>query len=194
MDKKSIIEFFDRMAPGWDSGAGSSDEIVGTILDNAGVTDGVSVLDIGCGTGALIPYYLKRNISSVTAVDISEKMIEIAKGKFTDPKVRFLCADAETTRFEALFDCCVIYNAFPHFPDPYSLIRNLSGSVKTGGRLTIAHGSSREHVDRHHMEHASSVSVGLMSDDELAALLSPYFDVTVTVSNDCMQQIVGVKK
>jgi len=33
-----------------------------------------------------------------------------------------------------------------------------------------------------------------MSDDELAALLSPYFDVTVTVSNDCMQQIVGVKK
>ncbi len=194
MDKKQIVEFFDRLAPQWDADTVRNDDIIKTILDYAGITDGVSVIDVACGTGVLIPYYLNRNVARVTAVDISEKMIEIAKGKYPDPRVSFVCADAETARFEQSFERCVIYNAFPHFPDPRSLIRNLASCINSGGILTIAHGHSREDIDRHHMEHASSVSVGLMSDDELTTLLSPYFDVIVSISDDRMQQIVGVKK
>lgn len=194
MDKKNVIEFFDRLAPQWDADMVRNDDVINTILDYARITEGVSVLDVACGTGVLIPDYLRRNVSYVTGVDISENMTQIAKEKFLDPKVSFICADAETTSFDQSFDRCVIYNAFPHFPDPHSLIRNLASCVKKGGILTIAHGASREQLDRHHMEHASAVSVGLMPDDELTALLSPYFDVIVSVSDDMMQQIVGVKK
>lgn len=194
MDKQQVVEFFDRMAPGWDAGTVGNDDIINTILDYAGISEGVSVLDVGCGTGVLVPYYLARNAAKITAVDISEKMIGIAREKFSDPKVSFVCADAETMCFEKEFDSCVVYNAFPHFPDPSALVKNLSACIKTGGILTIAHGHSREQIDRHHREHADLVSVRLMDDDALSALLAPYFNVVVTVSDDHMQQIVGVKR
>lgn len=194
MNKKEIIEFFNSRACNWDSDSGHDAEVIRTITANASISEGLSVLDIGCGTGVMIPFYLERNVASITGVDISENMLSVAKEKFTDPRVSFICADAETMRFEEAFDCCVIYNAFPHFPDPDSLVRNLAEGIKPGGTLTIAHGSSREHIDRHHMEHAGTVSKRLMSDDEMASLLSPLFDITVTVSNEKMVQIVGVKK
>lgn len=194
MNKHDVTEFFDRLAPNWDADMVRDENIIKTILDNAGIEEGVTVLDVACGTGVLIPDYLIRNVAHVTGVDISEKMIKIAKEKFQDPRVTLICADAETTQFESLFDCCVVYNAFPHFPNPYSLTRSLAANIKVGGKITIAHGSSREHIDHRHMEHASAVSLKLMSDYDLATLLTPYFDVNVIISDDRMQQIVGVKK
>ncbi len=173
MNKHDVIEFFDRLAPEWDADMVRDESIIKTILDNVGIAAGVTVLDVAYGTGFLFPDYLKRNVVRVAGIDISEKMIEIAKEKLCDPRVTLICADAETTQFESQFDCCVVYNAFPHFPNPYSLIRSLAANIKVGGKLTIAHGSSREHINHHHMELASMVSVGLMSDDELVALLSP---------------------
>lgn len=195
MEKNKIISFFDGKAPVWDKASPiSSDDIVNTILDNAGVVKGVSVLDIGCGTGVLVPYYLERDAASVIAVDFSEKMIETAKAKFADPRLKFVCADAETTDFGGPFDCCIIYHTFPHFIDPGAVIANLAKQVKKGGKITVAHGFSREMIDMHHHEVASEVSVELLPDDEIAALLAPYFDVTVTISDDKMQDMVGVRK
>lgn len=194
MDKKEIISFFDRLAPEWDKDTVKDDTVINTILDNAGVQAGVSVLDVGCGTGILMPYYLSRNVLKVRGLDISEKMIGIAEKKFADSRVSFTCADAETVKLDDLYDCCVIYNAFPHFPTPSLLIGNLAKHIRKGGRLTIAHGSSREDIDHCHMEHAGSVSMKLMSDDELVLLLSPYFEGIVTVSNSRMLQIVCIRK
>lgn len=194
MEKAKIIEFFDRLAPTWDSGPASNDKITNTILDYAGISEGVSVLDVGCGTGALIPYYLKRGASHVTGIDISEQMIAAASNKFTDPTVSLMHADAEIAGFSRLFDCCVMYNVFPHLPNPEAVIQNLSAFIRTGGILTIAHGGSREHIDSHHMHHAPEVSVMLMSDSEISHILSEHFEVILTISDEDMHQIVGVRK
>ena len=113
MSKKDIIEFFDGFAPQWDADMVRDEEVIATILDNAGVKAGVSVLDVACGTGVLIPDYLRRGAASVTAIDISPKMIAYAREKFPQSNVHLLCADVETMRFESLFDCIVVYNAFP---------------------------------------------------------------------------------
>ena len=48
------------------------------ILDNAKVSEGKNILDVACGTGVMIDYYLERKVNSVTGVDFSEKMCEIA--------------------------------------------------------------------------------------------------------------------
>lgn len=194
MEKTKIIEFFNQLAPAWDAGTPCSSIVINTILDYAGITAGISVLDVGCGTGVLIPYYLERGVSHVTGMDISEKMIAVAAGKFIDPRVSFLHADAETAYFDRLYDYCVIYNAFPHFPNPKAVIDNLSACIRKGGILTIAHGGSRAQIDSHHMQHAHEVSVPLLSDSDLAELLSEYFEVIVTVSDEHMHQIVGVRK
>ena len=194
MSKRDIIAFFDGFANQWDADMVRDEAVIATILDNAGVRAGVSVLDVACGTGVLVPDYLQRGVSSVTGVDISPKMIAYARKKFTQPNVHLLCADVETTRFESLFDCIIIYNAFPHFFDPAHLIKKLAGDLKIGGILTVAHGMSREKINHHHSGSASKVSVNLMDVDALEELLAPFFDVTVKISNEKMYLVAGVKK
>lgn len=195
IEQKHVIDFFDKLAPDWDAQLIRSDEKIRRILDHAGVTEGSLVLDVACGTGVLIPDYLSRGVSFVTAVDISPEMIRIAKEKyraFTD-RVRFLCGDVETADVGTGFDAVVVYNAFPHFPDPERLIRHLAGLLKDGGILTIAHGASREVIDAHHNGAASLVSNGLMAAEDLARIFSSYLEVTTVISDDEMYQVAGKK-
>ena len=192
MNQKDIIAFFDRLAPQWDAGMIRSDEIIGIILDNAGVRAGVDVLDVACGTGVLIPDYLERDVASVTGIDISPEMAKIAAGKFPQDNVQIICGDVESAEFERKFDCIVVYNAFPHFPQPQRLIRHLASLLKKGGTLTVAHGMSRAEIDHHHSGSASTVSMGLISEDELAAMFEPELKVIVKISDERMYQVTGV--
>jgi demethylmenaquinone methyltransferase/2-methoxy-6-polyprenyl-1,4-benzoquinol methylase len=195
MEKKDIIEFFDRCAPFWDADMIKSDQIIGKILDNAEVGPDMDILDVACGTGVLFDYYLERNVASVTGIDIAPKMAEIAQGKYADnPKVEVICGDVEEYAFSRKFDRVVVYNAFPHFPYPKRLIKVLAGLLKEGGRLTVAHGMSREAIDNHHSGAASKVSNGLMTAESLKKIFDAHFTVEVVVSNDYMYQVSGVKR
>ena len=191
MRKQDVMEYFDRMAPTWDADLIRNEAVIATILDNAGVKPGVRVLDVACGTGVLIPDYLARGVESVTGVDISYEMIRHAAEKFPQENVKFLCADVENAPLDE-YDEIMVYNAFPPFPEPEELIKSLVGHLAIGGKLTIAHGQSRERIDGHHKGHASKVSVGLMSEHALAGMMRKYLDVTVKISNDRMYQVTGV--
>ena len=195
MNKQDVIEFFDRMAPGWDADMIKNDAIIGKILDNAEIEEGQDILDVACGTGVMFPYYLERNVASVTGIDISPEMAKLAEGKFAgEARVQVICGDVEEVDFDKKFDRIVVYNALPHFPKPKRLIKLLSGLLKENGRLTIAHGQSRETIDGHHKGTASKVSNGLMSADSLKKLFDPHFDVEVMISNSRMYQVSGVKR
>jgi len=195
MEKKDIIEFFDRCAPTWDADMVKSDKIIGTILDNAEVGAGMDILDVACGTGVMFDYYLQRNVSSVTGIDISPEMAKLASQKYCgEPKVQVICADVEEYAFGRKFDRIVVYNAFPHFPYPKRLIKTLAGLLKEGGRLTVAHGMSREAIDNHHSGSASKVSNGLMAAENLKRIFDAHFQVEVVISNRHMYQVSGVKR
>ena len=86
----------------------------------------------------------------------------------------------------------MIYNAFPHFPEPERLISHLAGLLAPGGTLTVAHGFSREALDAHHAKTARSVSNGLLPVEALAGLFAQQLTVTVQISNDEMYQVVGL--
>ena len=195
MNKQDVIDFFDRMAPSWDADMIKNDEIIGKILDNAEVEAGMDVLDVACGTGVMFPYYLDRGVASVTGIDISSEMAKIAESKFAeDARIRVICGDVEEVDFGKKFDRIVVYNAFPHFPKPKRLLKILAGLLKDDGRLTIAHGQSREAIDGHHQGSASKVSNGLMSAESLKKLFDPHFEVEVMISNSRMYQVSGVKR
>lgn len=194
IEKKDIIAFFDRCAPGWDAETVRNDAVIDRILDNGGVGPGCHILDVACGTGVLFPDYLKREAGSVTAVDISPRMAEIAAEKSRGTQIRVVCGDVETLSFSRLFDCCMVYNAFPHFPDPGRLIRVLAGLLKPGGRLSVAHGMSRDRINAHHGGAAAAVSRGLMDAWELAELFAPYLKVDVVISDEEMYQVSGRKE
>ena len=195
MEKKDIIEFFDRCAPTWDAEMIKSDAKIGRILDNAEVGPDMDILDVACGTGVMFDYYLERNVSSVTGIDIAPEMAKIAAQKYADePKVQVICGDVEEYAFDRKFDRIVVYNAFPHFPYPKRLVKILAGLLKEDGRLTVAHGMSREAIDNHHNGPASKVSNGLMTAENLKRIFDAHFEVEVVISNRHMYQVSGVKR
>lgn len=195
MKKSDVIEFFDNYAPRWDTEQIDKTPIINRILDNAGIREGQDVLDVACGTGVLFPFYLERGVKSVTGIDISHEMAKLAQQKHQDyPNIQVICGDVEETRFGKKFDTIMVYNAFPHFPDPNRLIATLASLLNDGGRLTVAHSASREQIDDHHKGPASKVSNGLMYADELKAIFDPYFAVDVMISNQEMYQVSGTKR
>ena len=195
MNKQDVIEFFDRCASTWDADMIKNDTIINRILDNAEVGEGMSVLDVACGTGVMFDYYLNRGVSDIVGIDISPEMAAIASGKYVgDPRTQVICGDVEEYTFDRKFDRIVVYNAFPHFPHPKRLIKILSELLSEGGRLTVAHGASRETIDGHHSGAASKVSNGLMDAYSLKRMFDARFDVEVVISNRHMYQVSGVKR
>ena len=192
MDKDAVRDFFDRCAPSWDAEMIRNEDVIRRILDNAGVRAGIDILDVACGTGVLFTDYFERGVRSVTGIDLSPEMAMRAREKF--PEAEVICADVEEHHFERRFDVVVVYNAFPHFPDPKRLIETLAKMTKEGGRLTAAHGMSRKKIEAHHSGAASKVSVALPEATELAKLFEPWFDVDVTISDDEMYQVAGTRK
>ncbi len=191
MNKQTIIDFFDRCAPSWNANMVRDEQIISTILDNGGICQNIDVLDVACGTGVLFEDYLKRNVKSVTGIDISPKMVEIAKNKYANIDV--VCGDVEEYDFGKQFDAIMVYNAFPHFPNPQRLIERLASLTKQGGRLSVAHSMSREALAHHH-KYVMHVSIELLSAEELAKLFDPYFDVDISISDDKMYQVSGIRK
>ena len=195
MNKNDIIKFFNEYAPTWDENMVCNDEIIAIILENAHIKDGVKVLDVACGTGVLFPYYFDCNVESITGIDISPKMIEIAASKYSDTKIlKIICGDVETHTFDDKFDVIMVYNAFPHFPEPKRLIDVLADLLKPKGVLSIAHSMSREALLKHHSGAASKVSIDLLHENVLADLMTPYFNIETIISNDEMYQVVGIRK
>lgn len=191
MDKKKIAEFFDNCAPWWDKDIIRNEKVIELILDHAGVRPGISVLDVACGTGVLFPDYEKRGVAKLTGIDLSPEMARIAGEKF--PWAKVLQGDVEEWAFQEQFDCVMVYNAFPHFPEPARLIARLASLVRPGGRLSVAHGMSRCQLQAHHAGRASSVSIELLEEGELAALMSPWFRVDTVISNHEMYQVCGTR-
>ena len=192
MKKSDVAEFFDRCAPWWDADMIRNEDLIAAILDNGGIRPGIDVLDVACGTGVLFPDYQSRGVASVTGIDISSEMARIAGEKF--PEATVICGDVEEYDFGRQFDAVMVYNAFPHFPDPAKLIETLAGLVKPGGRLSVAHGMSRAALQQHHAGRASKVSIDLIHEQELADLFAPYFDVDVIISNERMYQVAGTRR
>lgn len=157
---------------------------IDAILDAAGVRKEMRVLDVACGTGVLFEDYIARGAAQIVGVDLSPEMVRIARRKHPQSHIAVVCADIEEVELEAPFDCCVVYNALPHFPDPGRLIARLSRFVAPRGRLCIAHAMSRDALIKHHAGRADTVSRPLPELNEVCVLFEPFFSSDVAVSDD----------
>jgi demethylmenaquinone methyltransferase/2-methoxy-6-polyprenyl-1,4-benzoquinol methylase len=160
MDNLIIKNFFDERACEWDSHERTPMSCIEELLLFAQIKSGERVLDVGCGTGVISGSLMQKS-GDVTAVDLSEKMIAEARKKYEGSGIRFVCADLYSFE-DGLFDCIVIYNAYPHFTDKAALECKLGALLKTGGRLVIIHSMGREKLNAHHSGH-EGVSAPLQS-------------------------------
>ena len=180
MDNDQIRKFFDSHAGSWDADMEDASSKINIILDGIEPLEGMDILDIGAGTGVLVPYLLERKAGHITECDISSEMIEVNKRKYSGLKeVSHIAGDASEMDFPHLYDRIIIYNAFPHFSDRPKLIANLAAQLKKDGSLVIAHSRSCAELDVHHSSISTEIYSHLGKAEEIAYLLKDGFrDVT----------------
>lgn len=91
--------------------------------------DSPHILDIGAGTGLLSSFMLARYPNAkVTLIDLSEKMLEVAKSRFENhPHVTYLVGDYTKHPFDEQFDLVVSSLSIHHLTDTEK--RNLYGKI-----------------------------------------------------------------
>lgn len=188
-----IAAFFDNAAKNWDETSRSDPLILERIAEIAGVCENCSVLDAGCGTGVMFPHYLKRNVREITAVDLSQNMLDEARRKFPSAPITFVCLDAARFDPGRTFDCVTVHNAFPHFSDPDETLRRLAALTSPGGTLTVAHSISREKVLQCH-ENVPEISFELPEADVLAKRFGTDFENFTIISDETCYIVSAVKK
>lgn len=77
------------------AGAGEWEDLQKLLPDFAGK----QVLDLGCGYGWHCAYAAEHGAAHVTGVDLSEKMLEVARQKASFPQVEYLHAAIEDVDF-----------------------------------------------------------------------------------------------
>lgn len=96
------------------------------------------VLETGCGTGKNTTWFLDRG-ASVTAVDLSAAMMELAKQKAGAGKVEFYQADItrEWDFRQGLYDLVSFSLVLEHIRDLDPVLRKAAASLVTGGHVYI---------------------------------------------------------
>lgn len=93
-----------------------------------------SVLDLGCGDGLNILLLNRMGIKKVVGVDISKKLLEMAKEN--NPKTKFYVGSAESLPFkDSTFSVVLIDSVLHHLMKYDKPIREIRRVLKKGGKL-----------------------------------------------------------
>jgi len=198
MDEKQYLQqtrqFFDDLAPGWDSRVYHDARKLKLIVDICGLAPGGRLLDIGCGTGVMIGELLEREPRELVAVDISPRMIEQAAKKYRDARLKLVTGDLFDLE-EIGFDLALLYSVYPHFPHKEKLAHRLAQLLRQGGRFMIAHSESRDIINnRHQGGMTERLSQPLEPVLQEAQIWQKYFDIDILADTEQLYLLSGKLK
>lgn len=175
MSKKT---YFNKAADSWDKRfcTPTLSSFLEKLVPQFGLEAGQNILDVGTGTGVLIPYLVRAvgPAGSVTAVDYSENMIKICKTKHSHLKnLSIKIGNIEETAFPTeSFDAVICFGAFPHLENKEKALQNINRILKSSGKLVIAHALSSEELKTHHNNASSTVMHDVLPEEaEMKKLL-----------------------
>lgn len=100
---------------------------------------GKRVLDLGCGYGWHCIYAMEHGAASVTGIDISQKMLEVAKKKTTFPQVQYRCMPIEKMDFAPeSFDIVLSSLAFHYIRSFEEIARKVNACLAPGGYFVFS--------------------------------------------------------
>ena len=155
------MDFFNSMAEKWDERCYHDPVKIDRMLDMLNIQKGAACLDVGTGTGVMIPFLHKRagDGGKIVAVDMADQMLKVAQRKNTYPNVDFVLGDVlEGDLPGGFFDAVICYCVFPHFAEKQAALRILQGYLKKGGMLLIGHSQSRGQINHMHKSAPEAVA------------------------------------
>ena len=104
------MNFFDEMAGVWNKACRYDTGRIEKVLSVLQLKQGDTVLDIGTGTGVMIPFIREQvgHYAPIVAVDSSEKMLREASLRFPNAGVSFVRADVERDRLGGRFNAILL--------------------------------------------------------------------------------------
>jgi len=184
--------YIDRQGENWDRHARHELHKLRTIMRVLDLRVGQRVLDVACGTGVLFPWLLSRDPQLLMGIDISEAMTENARAMHRDRRLRIVTADYFNME-AGNFDRIIVFNAYPCFPDREKFAQRTLKLLIPGGRFVVAHNAGRKGVNA--MPEAwGGCSAPLQSADEECSWFEPYFEMDVSIDNEELYLISGVKR
>ena len=135
----NLAETYDRIAEDWHRDHSNDDWWVkGTEVLISKMPSGGTLLDVGCGSGVKAKYFLDRGFS-VTGIDISKKLLEIARreapyGHFELLKMENLAMLNQT------FDTVFAQASLLHIPKAATgdVVRGMASCTNKGGHVYLA--------------------------------------------------------
>ena len=142
--------FFENLAREWDlSQPPGRDSVINRLLEpfDQALVQSKSILDVGTGTGAMIPILQNRYPASrIISVDLAENMLRIAKRKMLNDCL--VQSDVHALPFrDGNFACVICHNSFPHFWQKDQALMEIRRVLQVEGKLLILHDISREKVN-----------------------------------------------
>lgn len=117
------------------------------VVSLAALKPGERVLDVGSGTGVLLPIVARHKPSRVVACDLSAQMLSVLAERH--PQVETVQADIAALGLPAgSFDCAFLNAVFPNLPDKPAALASLARLLAPGGRIVISHPEGRGFVRR----------------------------------------------
>ena len=166
--RRPLTGFFDRVAEGWDTRFADDPErlaALATALDLLPAAP-ARVLDVGTGTGAAALLIAERYpAAEVTGIDVAPAMIEVARRKTADQRVRFLVADVTSLDPGDGHDLVVLLNMPPFFGHVARLLRPGGHVISVASRgpatpFFVAASTLRRGFERRGLETVAAATAG----------------------------------
>jgi ubiquinone/menaquinone biosynthesis C-methylase UbiE len=118
---------------------------------------GGSLLEVGAGTGALIPVLYRRYPGiRLCSIDLARAML--VKASQTTPLVQVAQSDVHRLPFSGqAFSAVICHNSFPHFGDKPFALAEIRRVLRPGGHVLILHNLPRLKVNAIHQNALSEV-------------------------------------
>lgn len=108
------------------------------IVAAASIRETDMVMDIGTGTGVLIPLIRQYAPEAIYANDLSESMLASVKERY--PEVKILLGGVRKLSLpDASVDVFFINACYPNLVDKHTTFTNLRRMIRPGGRIIISH-------------------------------------------------------
>ena len=190
--------YFNQRAAIWDETIAEKDTVkLERMAKRLNLKPGSTVLDVGTGTGVFLPFILEKIGSNgrVIALDIAEEMLTRARDKGFAGSICYLCADVTDIPLDnEIFDAVVCYSSFPHFSDKPKALVEVHRVLKTGGRLSICHTSSRAEINEIHRQNPVVKNDTIPDADEMRLMLSAAGFTEIRIADEADSYLASATK